>query len=235
MGVLTGGSAARLVQKWQARAGGEHDGCSLASGADTFVVQVGFADGTVAQIRGNTWFCQAVTTGTDQSIDGAWLVYDELVRALARDAAAGYPVATAAPPFHCPASPTTPPTLADGSSAADLAPGGMILDLPAVSGVLCRYTWRGSFVGRTPIGSKRADEIRVTAGSSFFRPVCCTQMAPRRWPQYVVALVDKTGTLRALSLTGRRLQVTLYRSQGPQLLGFAGGLLGRAVGRFLFL
>jgi hypothetical protein len=139
--------------------------------------------------------------------------------------------AAPAPRLSCPASPTTLPDPVDGASAAITRPGGPLLALPAVGGLVCSYDWRGDPTGHTAVGPVRAERIRVAAGSSFYDPRSIqVSGGPRHRPAYVVTVYDTTGTARSFSITGTDQRLRL--PGGPEGVDAGGDLVLEVSGRY---
>jgi len=227
-GALVNG-ADSLVAEWQRGVGTAHS-CPFVFGATPFTVRVGFADGTTSQLSGDTGACQTGVVPSDRSTagPGGQGVYNALMTALGRqDASAYHDYDPPGPPPTCPPSPVQAGRLNhDGYShvagrAADLS--GVLLALPAVDSLLCRYDATGRLVSRRP-AHPPAEPLRLASGSS---------LTPRPTGFYrargsvVVAVRDRTDDVRTFTITGPDHLVTWFQTAdgAPQPVGYAGSAL----------
>ena len=202
-GVLVTGAAA-LVSDWQRGTDMVHS-CPFVLGAAPFTLRVGFTDGTTSELTGDTGYCQMGITPSDRATagPGGGGMYDALMAALGRqDARAYHRYYPPGPPQTCPPSPAQAGRLnQDGYSraaarATDLS--GVLLALPAVDSLVCRYDATGRLISPRPTHPP-AEPLRLAAGSS---------LSPRPTGFYrargsvVVALRDRTDTWRTFTITG---------------------------------
>lgn len=197
-GALTGEMAAAVVDGWaQPETCDDDAGPFLGRG---FWIQIGYADGQVAQLESST------------SCSGGELVYRNLLSALSLDLASPYEPGGPPLPTTCPDRLRTDQTNTDGASA-ELLTGDdpiaqlstrPILALPASEALVCRYTgYRSSlqldhsWVVRSPA----AEEMRVVSLTGYTDGMADCGVDETR-PSYVVALRDKTGTARTFAIDG---------------------------------
>lgn len=228
--VLTDGIAG-LVDGWRSRLStGYAHSCPAVLGAVGFRIRVGFADGTVSVIRGDTGAC-AGAVGQHQGLEGVASVFDELTRGLAAAAAEGVPAGEPTTPLRCPARAGDVPVTSNSSSPP--ADAGPLLDLPATGGVVCRYSAEAAPVSHRSLDAETAESVRVALAGSFDAPGggYVRYGGTRPQPAFVVLLRDASGNSRAFRISGRQHRVALFRGSpaAPGPLGKAGEQLLYAV------
>lgn len=226
-GVLRMGAAA-LVAGWRSHI--EDFELAPMCGTETgqTYVRVGFADGTVSEID---VVCVGLISGGHLGVaESGSQMYVDLVSALGRQAASGYPRYTRwrGPPRRCPTSFSTPGHLnSDGASARELSHSRMILDMTAVAGLVCRYDGSGALTASGPAADPEG--LRVTTGVGVWdRAFEDWRSVPAT--SYLVSLRDRTNTWRTFTITGRKHVVTFYRGTSPAVpeqMGYAADSLVR--------
>jgi len=210
-GVLTDGAEA-LVSAWRQRVGQVH-GCPFAFGRTGFRVAIGFADGTVSRIDGETGPCPASVTPGGGLVEDAGSVYDGLMRALAAE-----PDSTP-PALSCPAQPPS-------EASRDTSLTALASEAPSAA-LVCHYGPDHALSGEEPLDLTHADELRIATLSSFY-PVSGTADCVARvvrddlallalrseiWEVHVVAtgceprlwVLTPTGDATYLGVAGSRL------------------------------
>jgi hypothetical protein len=168
-----------------------------------FRIEVGLADGSVAEIPGDTGCSTRDLT-----------LFTQLETTLLMDAAgAAGPTAVAPEPVTCPRRLTTGRTNRDGPSAALLAETAgdprrstvPLLPLPATAVDVCSYTGRGRqlvLADQWQDGPPVSESVRAAATLGVVRgAVADCDLDPAR-ASYVVVLTDQTGTARTLTVDG---------------------------------
>ncbi|MCW2738741.1 hypothetical protein [Nocardioides sp.] len=166
-----------------------------------FRIEVGLADGRVAEIAGDT----GCSTRDE-------LLFAQLETTLLMEAAgaAGQPGALPAP-VTCPARFTTTATNTDGPSADLLTETAgspwqstvPLLPLPATAADVCVYAGAGprrALVDQWQVGSPLSETIRSTATTEVLRGAMTDCPLDAGAASYVVVLTDATGTARTLAL-----------------------------------
>lgn len=166
-----------------------------------FRIEVGLADGRVAELAGDTG-CSL----RDQ------VLFSQLETTLLMDAAstAGTPGPLPAP-VSCPDRFTTTRTNADGASAVQLVDPAEhpwqstvpLLPLPAVAADVCAYGGDGprrDLVDRWQVGPPAAESIRAAATTEVLLGAMADCAIDPGARSYVVVLTDATGTARTLAL-----------------------------------
>ncbi|MBC9732545.1 hypothetical protein [Nocardioides marmotae] len=196
--VLSDGAAA-LVGGWQ-RSEGPVGPCRPTPSATKFAVQVGFDDGTVAEVYGETSECAAYTRpGPGTRVVPGGRVFRELMTALALEESggsggAGGSVAPAPSPT-CPAAPPALPSAITRRPATGLAATGV------AEAVVCRYDRPGADPVGTPLRPTEAERVRLLALGAFDpTPPACTPDPGAA--SYVVLLAGHDGATYDLGLAG---------------------------------
>jgi hypothetical protein len=206
-GVVVGDLAASVgASLWQTQL--DRPACApgdppTARPAGLFRIEVGLADGSVAEIPGDTG-CSTRDLA----------LFTQLETTLLMDAAgAAGPATAATAPVSCPRRLTTGRTNRDGPSAALLAESAddprrstvPLLPLPATTVDVCAYTGRGRrfvLVDQWQAGPPVSESVRAAATLDVVRgAVADCDLDPGR-PSYVVVLSDQTGTARTLAVDG---------------------------------
>lgn len=162
-----------------------------------FRIQVGYADGSTAQIRGRTDSCQAGTGVTTATKASGSQIYADAMSAFGRAYAADFDEVPTPAPSRCPNSLGLPgETDIDGpSTSLDV---GMAMPLTATSGLLC--FWHGSArpPGHATLGLEQAETLRIQMHAVPPGVARC-RLGPKV-PSFTVILQDKTGTRRTFSV-----------------------------------
>ena len=200
-----------------------------------FRIEVGLADGRVAEIAGDT----GCSTRDE-------VLFSQLETTLLMDAGAtaGTPAALP-PPVTCPARFTTMATNHDGASADLLVETAEspwqstvpLLPLPAVAADVCVYSGadrRRALVDQWQVGSPVSESIRSTATTQVLLGAMTDCGLDAGALSYVVVLTDATGTARTLALDPTvcsTLQAAIGTPAVDTYLGLAGPPLLRLVAR----
>ena len=166
-----------------------------------FRIEVGLADGRVAELAGDTG-----CSSRDQ------VLFSQLETTLLMQAAAAAAPAGPLPePVTCPDRFTTTRTNADGASAGQLVDRAEhpwqstvpLLPLPATAADVCAYAGDGArrgLVDQWQVGTPVAESIRAaaTTGVMLGAMTDCQLLPDAR--SYVIVLTDATGTARTLAL-----------------------------------
>jgi hypothetical protein len=199
-----------------------------------FRIEVGLADGRVAELAGDTGCRTRDVT-----------LFSQLETTLLMAAAAGAEHATTMPdPVGCPARFTTTATSVDGASADQLVDAAErpwqstvpFLPAPATAADVCAYRGdrpRRRLVDQWQVGSPVSEAIRAAATLGYADGQTDCGLDPRA-TSYVVVLTDATGTARALALDPTRcatLQAALGTPAVDTYLGLATRGLVRMVAR----
>lgn len=195
-GVVTGDLAASVADGlWQTQVDRRDcaaDGGPTSGPSGRYRIEVGLADGRIAELTGDTGCSERDL-----------VLFSQLETTLLMEAAAA---STPAPPqpVTCPGRLTAGETNADGTSADLLGTStDPILPLPAVTADVCAYTGRGrarELVDQWQVEPGVADTIRSAATTQVdigARARC--DIDPAR-TSYVVVLADATGTARTLAI-----------------------------------
>ncbi|QIK65258.1 hypothetical protein G7072_01910 [Nocardioides sp. HDW12B] len=198
----------------------------------TYRLQVGYADGQVAEIRGATGPDCIGTLGTGPTrVRGpeGWGVYGAVMSAFGRqyadrlaDRLAGTGTAPAEP-LMCPVDPRDPDSVdLDGASAA-LDTGWhlgrrspMVMPLRAVRGIVCTWPSGGSVPVTRELSPDEAERVRIGLHAIYGAMVDC---AGSRDPTYTAVVEDPTGTRRAVTIVESECH-TVIRSDDGYGLGF---------------
>ena len=237
-GVVTGGLAASVADSlWQTQDGRptcRSDDPPTARPSRLFRIEVGLADGRVAELTGDTGCSTRDVT-----------LFSQLETTLLMEAAPQAGPAGALPtPVSCPDRFTTMATSADGASADQLVDTAdnawqstvPLLPMPATAVDVCAYRGGGrvrDLLDQWQVGSPVAEAIRAAAtlGYTDGQTDCALDA---RATSYVVVLTDATGTARALALDPTRcatLQAALGTPAVDTYLGLATRGLVRMVAR----
>jgi hypothetical protein len=200
-----------------------------------FRIEVGLADGRVAEIPGDTGCSTRDLT-----------LFGQLETTLLMDAAAAAEPAAAAPaPITCPRRLTTGRTNRDGASADQLVETSEtrrlstvpLLPLPATTVDVCAYTGHGrriALVEQWQAGSPAAESVRAGATLGVRRGATADCGLDPTRPSYVVVLTDQTGTARTLTIDGAACGIVAAAIGTPPedtWLGLATSRLARQVAR----
>ena len=200
-----------------------------------FRIEVGLADGGVAEIAGDTGCSTRDLT-----------LFTQLETTLLMDAAgAAGPAGTRPEPVTCPRRLTTGRTNRDGPSADQLvetAEDGRLstvplLPLPATTVDVCAYTGRGrqrTLVEQWQVGSPVSESLRAAATVDVRRGAMTDCDVDPSRPSYVVVLADQTGTARTLTIDGAAcgtLSAAVGTPPEGTWIGLATARLARLVAR----
>lgn len=203
-GVVTGDLATSVAAGlWEAQA--ERPACAQDEPTERptglFRIEVGLADGRVAELAGDT----GCSTRDE-------VLFRQLETTLLMQAAgdAGPPQPSSAP-VTCPPRFTTTATNADGVSSDLLvetadAPWQStvpLLPLPAAAGDVCAYRGAGArrdLVGQWRVAAPAAESIRSAATTELHHGAMTDCPLDPAATSYVVVLTDATGTARTLAL-----------------------------------
>lgn len=201
------------------------DGCRRDS-SRTYRVQLGYADGQVAEIKGSTDpGCVGKIGGSQTPVDGpeGLGVYGLVMSAFGQQYADSYDAAAPKSPLVCPDDPRKPDSVdVDGSSAA-LDTGwhlgnrsSMVMPLAAVRGLVCTWPYGQDEPVIRSLQANEAERVRIGLHVIFNAMVDC---AASPEPTHTAVVEDKTGTRRAVTIVESECQ-TVLRSDGGFGLGF---------------
>jgi hypothetical protein len=235
-GVITGDLAevlaATLWQTQEDRRVCEVDRGPTPGPARRFRIEVGLADGRIAELRGDTGCSTRDIT-----------LFSQLETTLLM-AAGGAGTDVPPSPVRCPRRFTTAATNADGRSADQLVDTAEhpwqstvpLLPLPAVAVDVCAYAGDGArrdLVDQWRTGPPVADALRARATIGYGDGQTDCALDPRA-TSYVVVLHDATGTARTLALDPTQcatLQAAIGTPASETYLGLASPHLVRSVAR----
>lgn len=235
-GVVTGDLAASVAEGlWQTQVGRPSCGADEVAtlrASRLFRIEVGLADGRVADLTGDTGCSTREVT-----------LFSQLETTLLMQAGPEPdPAASPPAPARCPARFTTTTTNADGSSAGQLVDTSAqpwqstvpLLPMPAMWADVCAYRGGGrqrELLDQWQVGQPASDAIRTEATLGYRDGMTDCQLRPRL-TSYVVVLTDATGTARTLALDPTQC-ATLSAAVGTPAvdtyLGLAGPDLVRLV------
>lgn len=185
---------ATLVRGWQ-RAGPRSGACPRTPSATKFAVQVGFDDGTVSEVYGETSECPAFTRpGPSARVVAGGRVYRELMTALAVQADAA-PTGTGRE-LDCPPVPARMPLTTTREPQTDLTGTGV------ARAVLCAYEPGGSDPTGVELRPTEAERVRALSLGAFApepRQTCPSDDAA---PSYVVLVAGRDGATYEIGLSG---------------------------------
>jgi hypothetical protein len=192
----------------------------------TYRVQVGFADGEVAQISGATDpGCVGAMAGSGAGVRGpeGLGVYGLMMSAFGRQAADSFDPANSGAPLLCPVDPRDPDSVDLDGASASLDTGwhlgaraAMVMPLTAVRGIVCTWPYHESEPAIRNLSADEAEQVRIGLHAIFGAMVDC---AGSQQPTYTAVVEDKTGTRRAVSIIDSECS-TVVRSDGGFGLGF---------------
>lgn len=235
-GVVTGDLAAAVAATLGQTQDGRpvcEPGAPTSGPARRFRIEVGLADGRVAELVGDTGCSTRDAT-----------IFSQLETTLLMDAAGQAPADVTPDPVRCPRRFTTTATNADGASADQLADDAEhpwqstvpVLPMPAVVGEVCAYSGSGprrTLVDRWRMAPAAADAVRATATTGYTDGMTDCQPDPDA-TSYVVVLGDRTGTMRTLAIDPTQcgtLEAALGSPATDTYLGLASPRLVRMVAR----
>ena len=236
-GVVTGDLAASVAATlWQTQDGRPEcpDPWATTRPTGLFRIEVGLADGRVAELSGDTGCSTRDAT-----------LFSQLETTLLMDAEGADTVADPPPPVTCPDRLTVVRTNRDGASADQLVETSEeewlstvpLLPLPAIAADVCAYTGdrpRRQLVDQWQVGQPAADSIRAAATTTTLLGAMADCQLDPGATSYVVVLTDATGTARTLAVDPTRcspLQAAIGTPPVDTYLGLAGPTLVRDVAR----
>jgi hypothetical protein len=203
-GVVTGDLAASVADSlWQTQDGRPTcavDDVPTLRPSRLFRIEVGLADGRVAELTGDTGCSTRDVT-----------LFSQLETTLLMEAAPEPEPGAALPaPVRCPEAFTTTGTNADGASADQLVDTAEspwqsavpLLPLPATAADICAYRGgdrRRELLDQWQVGSPASEGLRAAATLGYRDGMTDCEPRPRA-TSYVVVLTDATGTARTLAL-----------------------------------
>ena len=238
-GVVTGEIAAAVAATlWEAQVDRpvcDPDDEARPGQTGLFRIEVGLADGRVADLTGDT----GCSTRDE-------LLFSQLETTLLLDAAAGAGRPASLPaPLTCPGRFTTTATNHDGSSADLLVEVGgepwqstvPLLPLPATAADVCAYTGVGDrrdLLDQWQVGSPASELIRSAATTEVLLGAMTDCPLFPDATSYVVVLTDGTGTARTLTIDPTvcsPVQAAIGTPAVDTYLGLAGPSIVRTVAR----
>lgn len=237
-GVITGEIAAGVADSlWETQV--DRPVCApdeaIAGPTGLFRIEVGLADGRVAELTGDTG-CST----RDQ------VLFSQLETTLLMEAVGAAGAAGALPaPATCPARFTTAATNQDGASADLLVEKAAahwqstvpLLPLPAAAADVCAYVGGGrrrELVAQWQVGPPASESIRAVATTDVRRGAMTDCRVDPAATSYVVVLTDATGTARTLAIDPTvcgTLQAAIGTPAVDTYLGLAGRTVVRTVAR----
>jgi len=203
-GVVTGDLAAGVASSLLETAAGRPV-CTIDESSPgptgLFRIEVGLADGRVAELAGDTG-----CSSRDQ------VLFSQLETTLLMDAASGSgPPGPLPAPVTCPDRFTTTRTNTDGASAAQLVDPAEhhwqstvpLLPLPATAADVCAYAGDGGrreLVDQWQVGTPVSESLRSAATTEVWLGAMTDCRLDPGARSYVVVLTDATGTARTLAL-----------------------------------
>ena len=192
----------------------------------TYRVQVGFADGEVAQISGVTApGCVGELAGSGAGVRGpeGLGVYGLMMSAFGRQAADSFDPADSGAPLLCPVDPGDPDSVDIDGGSPFLDTGwhlgeraAMVMPLTAVRGIVCTWPNDESEPAIRKLSAEEAEQVRIGLHAIFGGMVDC---AGSQEPTYTAVVEDKTGTRRAVTIIDSECS-TVVRSDDGSGLGF---------------
>lgn len=206
-GVVTGELAASVADGlWQTQDGRPTCGTEapMQRPSRSFRIEVGLADGRVADLTGDTGCSTRDVT-----------LFSQLETTLLMEAVPEPDPGTTLPGrVRCPERFTTTATNADGASADQLVDTAAspwqstvpLLPMPAVVADVCAFRGGGrtrALIDQWQVGSPASETIRAAATLGYRDGMTDCRLRPRT-TSYVVVLTDATGTARTLALDPTR-------------------------------
>ncbi|WP_345263936.1 hypothetical protein [Nocardioides nanhaiensis] len=175
-------------------------------GGRTYRLQMGFEDGSVTEIRGDTHPLCSGRTPDGSTITGPpdLGVYGTVMTAFGQQYADQFTTAEIDDPMTCPDNPFTPDRSdADGASAG-LDTGflrgarePMTMPLSAVRGIACTWEYGAGTPTARHLGPDEAERVRIGLHAIPGGVVDCAQS---RRPTHSAVVEDKTGTRRTVTI-----------------------------------
>lgn len=197
------------------------------SSSGRYEIQIGYADGGVAEIAGSADPDCAGRLPDGALVDGprGLGVYGQVMTAFGRQYADGFETSAGTAPLVCPEDPGAPGAVhVDGASASldtgDVAAGRapMTMPLTAVRGIVCTWPYGGE-EGEPDVGRLTPEQAeRVRIGLHAIPPgvVDCSGTTK---PTYTAVVEDRTGTRRAVTIQDW-ICSTVIRGEGLAGTGF---------------
>lgn len=203
----------------------QEEGCSAVF-SRTYRVQVGYADGEVAEILGVTDpDCIGTVTGSGAQTRGpeGLGVYGAVMAAFGQQYADSFEPAPSDAPLDCPVDPRDPDSVDIDGSSTSLDTGWhlgkrapMVMPLAAVRGIVCTWPYSESEPTIRSLTAEEAEQVRIGLHAIFNGMVDC---AGSPEPSYTAVVEDKTGTRHAVTIIDSECS-TVVRSDGGFGLGF---------------
>lgn len=196
--------------------------------ARRYRVQIGFADGTIAEVAGLTNpGCRGRLAGTTARVSGpdGLGVYGTLMRAFGRQYADGFPAAAPDTALACPRDPREPGSVDVDGASASLDTGHhlgrrspMLMPLTGVRGIACTWSPGASEPAVRDLTADQAERVRIGLHAISGGLVDCAGSPGA--PTTTAVVEDRTGTRRAVTVIGSECD-TVVRSAGGFGTGFA--------------
>ena len=207
-------------------AGGEPEYECRATSSRTYRLQIGYADGSVGQVKGQTGPECVGKLGARGSFvhgpDGLG-VYGVVMAAFGQQYADRFDPTPAEAPLVCPDDPRDPDSVdLDGASTSletgirNGRPEPMVMPLTAVRGVLCTWEHDGDEPTSVELSPEDAERVRIGMHAIYGAMVDCAASPD---PTYTAVVEDKTGTRRAVTIIESECS-TVIRSDDGYGLGF---------------
>lgn len=192
----------------------------------SYRVQVGYADGQVAEIKGATDpGCLGTLGGSHTPVRGpeGLGVYGVVMSAFGQQYADSYDAAAPEEPLVCPVDPREPDSVDVNGSSASLDTGWhlgkrspMVMPLAAVRGLVCTWLQGENEPAIQSLTAHEAERVRIGLHAIYNAVVDCPGSPD---PTYIAVVEDKTGTRRAVTIVESECD-TVLRSDGGFGLGF---------------
>ncbi len=212
-------------------AGGPPPGypCGELSGGRTYEVQIGFADGGVATLVGDTDPGCTGRLGDGRLVRGPDTVgvYGLVMTAFGRQYADGFASSPSTEPLVCPADPRDPDSVDVDGASASLDTGyllgersPMVMPLTAVRGIVCTWPF-GAEDGEPAVREltpEEAERVRIGLHAVPGGTADCGRFASPE-PTRAAVVEDRTGTRRAVTILGSECSAVIRSDAGPYGLG----------------
>lgn len=190
------------------------------SGGRTYRMQVGFEDGSVTEIRGDTHPGCSGRTRDGSTVSGPdeLGVYGTVMRAFGRQYAEQFTAVDLGEPLTCPDDPFAPDRSdRDGASAAlDTgyllgARAPMVMPLGAVRGITCTWEYGADTPTARTLSPDEAERVRIGLHAIPGGVVDC---ATSRRPTHLAIVEDETGTRRAVTILESQCATVIRSDEG---------------------